>query len=98
MAGRSAGSLRSRLRHGHQVAAAVLPPRLRVVSERAGLLLAIADGRDPGCGNAEAHEVVLCGIGPALAQGKIVLGRAALVAVPFDAEIEIRPTLRRAGE
>src|SRR5262245_28719842 len=63
--------LRDRSRRGHQVVAAVLLPHLLAMPPRARLVLAIADGRDARGVDAEEDEVVLRGLGSALAERQV---------------------------
>ena len=65
-------------------AAAVLSPRGLGMTIDDGTFLAVADGRDPAGIDAQGDEQVLDGVGAALAQGKVVLAGAALVATALD--------------
>src|SRR6478735_2503032 len=68
----------------HEMRAPVLRPRRIVVSGIERELLAVADRLDLVRGHAERHHVVLRRQGPALAEGQVVFGGAALVAVSLD--------------
>ena len=85
------------LRGDHEVAAAVLLPAgfVRLGAERR--FLALADDRDAIGGDAKAHQVVLDGVGAALAKAEVVFGGAALVAVAFDADARAGPALQLVG-
>ena len=60
------------------------PPR-RARVERP--LFAVADGADARGVDAESHQIVLGGVGAAVAEGEVVLLGAALVAVSFDQKV-----------
>src|SRR5260370_207141 len=66
------------------MAAAVLLPASLVVLRTEGLLLAEADGADAVRRDAERNDVLLDGVGAAIAEAQVVFGGAALVAVAFD--------------
>src|SRR5207302_4216158 len=72
------------------VVAPVLLPRFFVVTERLRLLGAEADRSDLLALHAQVGEVLLGGIGPALAEREVVLLGAALVGVALDANPEVR--------
>src|SRR5688572_5325571 len=67
--------------------AAVLRPRGVVVPFVEGTLLAVADGADASRVDAEGDQVILGGVGAAVAEGQVVLLGAALVAVAFDEQV-----------
>src|SRR6266700_4507339 len=62
--------------------AAVLRPGVLVMSRIHRPLLAVRNGLDATGVDAVAHEVLLRGVGAPIAQGEVVLVRAALVTVP----------------
>src|SRR5690606_4559805 len=72
-------------RHDGCAAIAVLGPcrLVRALSDRT--LFAEADGVDAGGGDAAADQVRAHGLGATGTQGQVVLARAALVGVAFDA-------------
>src|SRR5947209_14934921 len=80
-----------------EVAPTVLAPaRLGVlVAQRA--LLAIADHGDPRAVDSDRHDVVSCRLGPALAEGEVVLVRAPLVTVTLDQHERGRVGLQPVG-
>src|SRR4029079_7677279 len=77
-------------------AAVLLPARLvLVVAERR--FLALADGRDPARGDAEAYQVFLhCGRA-ARPKTQVVLRAAARVAMAFERDLRGRPALHPVG-
>ena len=77
----------------NEVVPAVLLPGLFVMARRAGMLLAVADRRDPIGRNAQIGQVLPRGLGAPLSQRQVVLARAALVAVSLDADPLIRVLL-----
>src|SRR5690348_7634115 len=76
-----------------EVAAAVLLPAGFVGLHAEGLFLAEADGAEIGGRDAQVDEILLDGVGAAIAQSEVVLGGAAFVAVAFDDDLCIRITL-----
>src|SRR5271168_2250573 len=76
---------------------AVLRPRGLVRAEHDRPLLAVADRAQPAGGDARGDQVVLRGVGTTLAEGEVVLTRAALVAVTLDGEPLVRPLLQPSG-
>src|SRR6476469_3340909 len=69
-----------------EVRAAVPLPAILVGFGTGGPFLAVADGLQPVAGNPELHQKILGGGGSAVAQSKVVLGRAAFVAVALDGD------------
>ncbi len=53
------------------------------------MLLAVGERREAVLADPHRAEITLGGHGPPLAQGQVVLGRAALVAMAFDAHLEL---------
>src|SRR5208337_271838 len=53
------------------------------------LFLAIADGLDPTASNSSLDERVLNCVRTIGAQGQVIFGRAALVAVSFDRDVDV---------
>src|SRR5580704_15221626 len=76
------------------MAAAVLLPAGLVAVHAERLFLAVADGGDAVGGNAERDEVLLGGIGAAVAESEVVFGGAALVAMAFDGHFDLRVVLQ----
>src|SRR5229473_4678740 len=66
------------------MAAAILLPASLVVLHAERLLLAEADGAEAVGRDAQGHEILLDGVGAAIAKAEIVFRGAALVAVAFD--------------
>src|SRR6266436_5407393 len=81
-------------RRRDQIVAAILLPSRFIVSGRARTLLAVADRGDACRVQREVLEIVLGRLGTSLAERQVVLARAALVAVPLDADVPIRPLPR----
>src|SRR5271165_3704495 len=81
----------------HEMSAAVLlPARLGTLcAER--FFLAVADGADTVAGNAQLHQSLFGCVRPVVAERQVVLGGAALVAVPLDCELDIGVLLQKAG-
>src|SRR5579862_8634186 len=71
---------------GGEVRAAVLLPARLVMVGALRTFLAVADGLQLISGNAELREELLGGGGPPVAQSQVVLGRAALIAMPLDSD------------
>src|SRR5207237_10246108 len=78
-----------RRRNRGEVGAAVLLPGVLVVSGGPRLLRAEADGEELRGFRTQLGEVAFGGVRAALAEGEVVLLGAALVAVAFDADLEI---------
>src|ERR1035437_649951 len=87
--GRDARPLPPRLFFVHEVAAAVLLPAafVRLGAER--LFLAVSDCFDAVAGDSSLDELILHRIGAIGAQSEVVFGRAALVAVPLDGDVNV---------
>src|SRR5688572_1322173 len=66
--------------------AAVLRPRGLVARGIEGPFLSIGDGGQPVSGDAEVDEIVAGGAGALLAEGEVVIGGPALVAVALDGD------------
>ena len=64
-------------------AAVALVTRLGGVGARRPIL-AVADGPDLIGGDAQLHQEVFGGSGAAVTQAQVVLGRPALIAMPFE--------------
>src|SRR5690606_16655457 len=79
-------------RHRHR--AAVLRPGGFVGAEGFRALLAIADRRDADRVDTECGEIVLGGIGAALAKGEVIFTRTALVAMALDGDALLRIALQ----
>src|SRR5258706_15524706 len=79
--------------------AAVLRPRVVVVTLIEGALLAIADGAHAVAFHAERGQEVACRVRAAVAEGEVVLLGALLVAVAFDEQtvlaVPLEPVRRR---
>src|SRR5215472_10183797 len=82
---------------GHEVAAAVLLPAGFGGLHAEGLFLAPTGGGQTLGRNAKADEVLLDGVGSAIAQSEIVFGRTALVAVAFDGDASLGIILEEVG-
>src|SRR3546814_14510596 len=67
-------------------AAAVLGPGGVVGAEHSRPLLTVADGGEAGGIGAQRNQIVAHCIGPAIAEGQVVLARAALVRMAFDGQ------------
>ena len=80
---------------GREVHAAVLLPARLVVVGALRTFLAVADGLQLVAGNAQLDQEVLGGGGAPVAQGQVVFGRAALVAMALDGDGRIRESRRR---
>src|SRR5438477_3540142 len=84
-----------RLARHREVVAAVAGPAVLggLLAERD--LLAVRHRLETVGGDAKGHQVIEGGLGPPLAQGEVVLDRAALVAVPLDGHAqEVEPLER----
>src|SRR5258705_9015640 len=68
----------------NEMRAAVLGPGRLVVAGVEGTLLAVRDRREAGGRDSVAHEEILRGLRPALAERQVVLHRSPLVAMPLD--------------
>src|SRR5688572_30096733 len=73
-------------RHDYEVIATVTLPAGLVMLGANRALLAIAHEVEPFCSDATLHEITLRGGGTTLAEGQVVLIRATLVGVAFDAD------------
>src|SRR5207247_488161 len=80
-----------------EVCAPVLGPRLLRTRGVEESLLAVGDGPQARLRDAQAHQVFLGRPGPLLAQGEVVLGGAALVAMSFDRDLGLAVTLQPEG-
>src|SRR6516162_4726890 len=69
---------------------AVLGPRFFVRADDNRAFLAIADSRDPGCGNPRGDKDVLDRLSAALAESQIIFAGAALIAMTFDRHGDVR--------
>src|SRR4051812_47862691 len=78
-------------RSRNQVVAPILLPGRLVVPRGARTLIAVADGGDEGRVHPEVLEIFLRRVRAPLAERDVVFGRAALVAVPFDPDGNVRP-------
>src|SRR5882672_12963435 len=79
---------------GNEIVAAILPPGSLIVPARPRTLLAVADCGDAPRVQPEVLEMVPGRIGTPLSERQVVLPRAALVAVPFDADVLVGPLPR----
>jgi len=81
----------------HEVSAAVLLPAtfVRLGAER--FLLAVADGLDAIAANSSLDKRVLDRVRAASAQGQVIFGRAALVAVSLDRDVDVGMLLQELG-
>src|SRR6185369_10223034 len=68
----------------------VLGPGFLAVARVDRLFLTVADGGEALGRDAEVDQVIAGRLGPALAQRHVVLVGAALVAIPFDPELDRR--------
>src|SRR5579871_1548188 len=75
----------------------VLLPARFVVLGAEGLLLAIADGLDVIGRNAILNQRIFGCVGAVVAQGQVVFGGAALVAVALDGDFDVRVLLQKVG-
>src|SRR2546428_4556414 len=80
-------------RQNLELIAAILRPRPLVVSGGERPLLAVGHGLDPTPIDAVADDVLLRRRGAAIAERQVILVRAALVAVPADADAQGRVSL-----
>src|SRR5438552_1684110 len=81
----------------HRVSPAVPLPAILVVVSADGPVFSVGDGRDPVGGHTEVHKEAL-GRGRApVAQAQVVLLAAALVAMAFDGELDVRVRLQEVG-
>src|SRR5260370_30064215 len=76
------------------MAAAILLPASLGVLHAEGLLLTEADGAHTVGGDAQRHEILLDGVGTAIAEAEVVFGGAALVAMTFDGDFDRRVLLQ----
>src|SRR6266702_4288217 len=76
-----------------EMASAVLLPAGFVGFGAEGLFLAVTDGVEVGGRNAEIDEVLFDGVGAAIAEGEVVFGGAAFIAMAFDIDLFIRIAL-----
>ena len=81
-------SLSDRLAVDGELSAAVLLPAGFVLLGAELLLLAVADDADAVGGDAGVDQRGLGGVGAVLAEGEVVLGRAAVVAVAADDDLD----------
>ena len=79
------------------MAAAVLLPAGLVGFHAEGLFLAIADRGEAVGRNAQADEILLDGVGAAIAESQVVFRRAAFVAMAFDGDAELRIVAEEVG-
>src|SRR5215217_1984291 len=87
-----------RLLGGHdEMGPAVLRPGFFTVPGVERELLAVAHDLDAIGGDSERYQVVACGDGSSFAEGQIVLGGAALVAVALDADLPGRIPAQQVG-
>src|SRR5712671_7868529 len=78
----------------YEVAAAILLPTGFVGFGAERFLLAVADGLDAIATNSGLHEGILDCVRTVGAESEVVLGGAALVAVSFDRDADIRMLLQ----
>src|SRR5207244_8085966 len=83
-----------RRRRGCRPRRAVLGPRLFIMTGVEGTLFAVGRRLDAAGVNAVAHEVLLGRCRAAVAEGEVVLIRAALVTVPADPDPQPRVRLQ----
>src|ERR1700685_4452258 len=74
----------------------VLGPAGFIALSAERLFLAVADGPDTVCRNAQRDQGLLGGIRAVVAQCQVVFSRAALVAVPLDGELDVGMLLQKA--
>src|SRR5450755_2180703 len=77
--------------------AAVLGPRLVIVADLRGALLAVADDVDAVRRDTQRDERLLRGVGAPLAEAEVVLDGAALVAMALDGDRRRRILLKKLG-
>src|ERR1700741_906115 len=82
---------------GDEVAATILLPAGFVGLHAEGLFLAPTGGSEAVGRNAEADEILLNGVGATVAEGEIVFGGAAFVAMAFDGDAGLGIVLEEAG-
>ena len=80
-----------------QIAAPVLGALVLAVAERLWTLRSQADGGDLRCICTEHYQRALDHIGSTLPKCEVVFGTATLVAVAFNAELEIRVLVEKLG-
>src|SRR6266481_951932 len=76
------------------MAAAILLPASLGVLHAEGFLLAEADGAHTVGGDSQRHEILLDGVGTAIAEAEVVFGGAALIAMAFDGDFDRRVLLQ----
>src|SRR5260370_3430717 len=76
------------------MAAAILLPASLGVLHAEGFLLAEADGAHTVGGDSQRHEILLDGVGTAIAEAEVVFRGAALVAMTFDGDFDRRVLLQ----
>src|SRR6516165_5446777 len=69
--------------------AAVLLPASFIALGAEWLLFAIADRLDAAAVDSQRYQDVLHGAGALITQGQVVVGRSALIAVPFDGDVDV---------
>src|SRR5579863_9966101 len=84
--------------NGYDMDPAVLLPAGLAFILTNGLFLAVADHAKLLSGNPYLHQVGLGCLGTRFAEGHVVLGRAALVAVAFDGEFVVRIILQNVAQ
>src|SRR6266481_4881312 len=76
------------------MAAAILLPASLSVLHAEGFLLAEADGAHTVGGDSQRHEILLNGVGTAIAEAEVVFRGPALVAMAFDGDFDRRVLLQ----
>src|SRR5208337_3846052 len=89
--------LRRRLLGLDEVAATVFLPAGLVGFHAEGLFLAIADRGEAVGRNAQADEILLDGVGAAIAESQVVFSGAAFVAMALDGDAELRIVAEEVG-
>ena len=79
------------------MAAAVFLPAGFVALHAEWLFFTVADSADAVCANAERNQVLLDGGSATIAEREVVFGRAALIAVAFNDDFDLRIIAQEVG-
>src|SRR5271166_2413323 len=95
--GETPGTPLSPLLFVHEVTAAVLLPATFVRFGAERLFFAVTDGFDAIAGDSSLDERILYGVGAIGAQGQVIFGRTALVAMALDGNVNVGMLLQELG-